>query len=196
MGIAIIGWGSLIWDIECLGPHIAGDWRRTGGPRLPLEFSRISPKRRLSLVLALDPEHGRPLPSSYVLSARTSLDAAIDDLAARERAPRRCIGFLDRRNGEALSRLPEIPALVEAWAAPLGLDAALWTDLDTNFAAETGVPFSLDAGYDYLTRLSGDGLAEAKRYIDFAPMEIKTPLRQRLDDDAWWRSLPAPAVPA
>ncbi len=42
MKIAILGWGSLIWDRRDL--QIAGDWQQ-GGPVLPIEFSRIYPTR-------------------------------------------------------------------------------------------------------------------------------------------------------
>ncbi|SVC10487.1 uncharacterized protein METZ01_LOCUS263341, partial [marine metagenome] len=37
--IAIIGWGSLLWDLDNLTPFVQGDWAINAGPRLPLEFS-------------------------------------------------------------------------------------------------------------------------------------------------------------
>lgn len=42
--IALLGWGSLIWDHDPLFDAQHGDWQ-AGGPPLPLEFSRISAKR-------------------------------------------------------------------------------------------------------------------------------------------------------
>ena len=44
MKIAILGWGSLVWDSRQL-PH-SGEWH-TGGPVLPIEFSRVSKDGRL-----------------------------------------------------------------------------------------------------------------------------------------------------
>jgi hypothetical protein len=48
MKIVILGWGSLIWDPRDL-PH-QEPWL-DDGPKLPLEFSRISKDRRLTLVI-------------------------------------------------------------------------------------------------------------------------------------------------
>lgn len=53
MKIAILGWGSLIWDKRNL--RLAGEWQ-VGGPVLPIEFSRVSGYGRLTLVI--DPLHG------------------------------------------------------------------------------------------------------------------------------------------
>ena len=38
MKIAILAWGSLVWDLRTLA--VDGDFQPTG-PRLPIEFSRI-----------------------------------------------------------------------------------------------------------------------------------------------------------
>jgi hypothetical protein len=38
MNIAIIGYGSLIWDLADLAAHVEGPWRRGAGPHLPVEF--------------------------------------------------------------------------------------------------------------------------------------------------------------
>jgi hypothetical protein len=48
MRIAVIGWGSLIWDPRELDRQ--GRWH-TCGPRLPIEFARISKDVRLTLVI-------------------------------------------------------------------------------------------------------------------------------------------------
>jgi len=67
---AIIGWGSLIWDLDDLGPHVRGAWAMGAGPRLPMEFTRVSPKRRRALVVCLDPRHGVPCATNAIASAR------------------------------------------------------------------------------------------------------------------------------
>jgi hypothetical protein len=85
--IAILGWGSLIWDLDDLAPNVEGPWSMRAGPRLPMEFSRVSPKRLMGLVVALDPLDGVACPTHAIRSRRTRLADAIADLAARERAP-------------------------------------------------------------------------------------------------------------
>lgn len=72
MKIAILGWGSLIWDKRTL--RLAGDWQ-TGGPVLPIEFSRVSGDGRLTLVI--DPLHGVPVTTRFAPSAFTNLNDAI-----------------------------------------------------------------------------------------------------------------------
>ena len=66
----------------------------------------------------------------------------------------------------------------------------MWTDLPQNFESETGQDFSLDTALAYLRTLEGESLLEAKRYIDYAPEATATPLRDKLNNDSWWQSLP------
>lgn len=186
--IAILGWGSLIWDLDDLAPHVAGPWSLRAGPRLPMEFSRISVKRRMGLVVALDAEAGRPCATHAVRSARGDLGAAVADLAARERAPLDRVGWATA-TGLGRGRLPGVRVAVADWCAAAGWDAAVWTDLEPNFEAMTGAPFSVPAGIAYLRGLAGDSLAEAHRYIRNAPATTRTPLRRALARDAWWRDL-------
>ena len=190
--IAILGWGSLLWDLDDLAPHVDGAWRLRAGPRLPVEFSRISPKRRKSLVICLDPAVGVPCATHAIASRRPDLAAARADLARRERAPLRRIGWVDA-DGRGESRLRVVADLVAAWCRAGGWRGAVWTDLDPNFAVETGAAFSVAAGRDYLRGLEGDSLAEAFRYIRNAPPTTRTPLRRALAADPWWRGLRAQA---
>jgi hypothetical protein len=90
--IAVIAWGSLLWDLDDLAPKVRGAWHVARGPRLPFEFSRVSDKRKRALVVVIDHEHGVECSTSFIESTHTDLDAAVDDLAARERAPRERIG--------------------------------------------------------------------------------------------------------
>ncbi len=216
--IAILAYGSLIWDEECLAPHITGGWRLGKGPRLPVEFCRISPKRKKALVLTIDPEQGHEVATSYTLSKRNDLTQAIADLAVRERCDERHIGFCVRN--ERLARRPALPAnhlptISGGWAgargggqsgfsaqaqyaSPLharihawltrheGLDAAIWAALPVNFRAETGRDFDHETAVDYLRSLPKESLAEAWRYITYAPQETDTPLRRHLARHDWW----------
>ena len=52
--IAVIGWGSLIWDLDNLAHLITGDWMMGAGPSLPFEFTRVSPKRKMGLAVCPD----------------------------------------------------------------------------------------------------------------------------------------------
>ena len=106
MRIAILGWGSLIWDLETLAEHVTGEWNMSAGPPLPMEFSRISPKRKMGLVVCLDPIDGVDCPTHVIQSAKNNLDEAISDLAARERAPIERIGSFCTDNQN--SRMPAV----------------------------------------------------------------------------------------
>ena len=83
--IAILGFGSLIWDLDDLAPQVEGPWSMRAGPRLPIEFSLISAKRKMGLALCIDPEAGAPCATHAIRSRRDDLEVAAADLAARER---------------------------------------------------------------------------------------------------------------
>ncbi len=189
MNIAIIGWGSLLWDLELLEPHVHPAWDRGGGPSLPLEFSRVSPKRLRALALIIDPNNGTACRTSLVASRKNKLDAAVADLAERERAPLDRIGFAST-NGAWQSTIPGIERDFEQWLAGSSYDGAVWTDLPANFQDETGSEFTISSAIGYLQTLSGNGLLEAKRYIELAPEESMTGLRQALSTDEWWSAIP------
>jgi hypothetical protein len=187
---AVIGWGSLLWDLDDLAPKVRGPWAMGAGPRLPLEFSRISPKRKRSLVVVIDPDCGAPCPTHAIASLRGDLHAAAADLQARERAQRiEQIGAICVETGFRRSSHPAIAALMAEWCAATGARGAVWTDLPRNFEAETGTPFTIPAGLSYLRGLTGESAAEARRYIDGAPAATVTPLRTRLAAEPWWRRM-------
>jgi hypothetical protein len=185
--VAVLGWGSLLWDLDDLAPKVEGGWLMDAGPRMPLEFSRISPKRLLSLVVVIDPEHGDPCPTHAIPSRRATVAEAAADLAARERTGRDRIGAVCMASG---LRDGAAAGVVADWCAETGAAGAVWTDLPRNFEAETGGPFSVAAGLDYLRGLTGASAAEARRYIDGAPAATDTPLRRALADAPWWRAAP------
>ena len=185
--IAVIGWGSLIWDIEILAPHVRGDWQMEAGPRLPMEFSRVSPKRKLGLAVCLDPAVGVLCKTHVIRSARSGIHAAMEDLRARERAPEGLIGAYHASFQHG--RMPEVVARVRDWCKAGGWDGAVWTDLEPNFEDSTGRIFSVAEGIWYLKTLRGESLEEAFNYIQNAPAQTATPLRAALAKDAWWQGL-------
>jgi len=190
MRTAIIGYGSLIWDLENLAPWVSGGWQRGSGPALPVEFSRISPKRKMGLVLVIDNDLDHDCATSVIQSSRSDLDQAIADLAARERCPENRVGLVSKAD-PAMTRAKsaDVTARVGHWLERSNYDAAIWTDLDANFSEHTGDIFDHARGHSYLRTLQDASLAEAWRYISYAPEETDTPFRRHLATDEWWCSL-------
>lgn len=179
MSIAILGWGSLLWeqapDFDCW----RGAWQ-LDGPVLSLEFSRISKSRSGALTLVVDPEHGTPNRVAWCCSRRHALEPAIDDLRRREGTTTGHIGAVGRSFARVRSRHPPTNEAVLYWTTAHGLDAAIWTDLPSNFGEKTGRPFSVPAAIDYLQSLDPAARERAFEYIRKTPPFIRTPLRGAL----------------
>ena len=106
------------------------------GPLLPIEFCRISSDGRLTL--AIDETFGALCKTYSAPSGLTDLDAAIDNLRAREgMSSARAVGFVETASGRqsrfAAQSHPQAVATIGAWAESLGYDAAIWTALGSNF---------------------------------------------------------------
>jgi hypothetical protein len=177
MRIGIIGWGSLIWDPRELPRE--GVWQ-DGGPRLPVEFSRVSQDCRLTLVI--DYETPDSVETKYVLSPRVDLDQAIEDLRHREGTNKRWIGYVDKKHKSDSGQLyePHRRACndIREWLDRTDFDAVVWTALPSNYRGETGREFSVPTAVDYIQGLPQTSRDQALRYIVNAP--IDTPLRRRL----------------
>ncbi len=156
------------------------------GPSLPLEFSRVSPKRKLSLVVVIDTAAGDACPTHVIDSTRETVAEAVIDLAARERTQPAHIGWVDLDAGTARSSREGVAGAVRAWCETTGIRGAVWTDLDGNFEQATGRPFTVERGIAYLATLEGESLAAAREYINGAPAETDTPLRRALGAEPWW----------
>lgn len=183
---AVIGWGSLIWDLDDLAPKVQGPWQMRTGPRLPMEFARISPKRKMGLALCLDAGLGTPCTTHAIASVRKGLAAVVEDLAARERTVAHHIGGVCLATGQMQGR-DAIAGIVRDWCHAAGWSGAVWTDLTTNYAETRARDFSVEDAVAYLRSLDGESLDEAVRYIHNAPAETDTPLRRRLAADPWWQ---------
>lgn len=171
MKIAILGWGSLIWDQRDL-PTL-GVWQK-GGPVLPIEFSRISSDGRLTLVI--DEKNGVPVKTRYVESGSGTLGKAIEDLRKREGTSKSMIGVASKTINNAKAGSDSI----KAWDAENKWDGVIWTGLPSNFEDIINVPFTVENGLTYLKGLAGEKRAKAWEYIERAPEEVVTPLRQAL----------------
>jgi hypothetical protein len=189
MRIAIIAWGSLIWDPREL--PIDGSWQN-GGPRLPLEFSRVSKDGRLTLVI--DQDHGAVVDTSYAASPRAVLGDAIADLAAREGTTLKRIGFVDSiGSAQGPPEHARACAQVRSWLAATDFAAAIWTALDSNFESTIGRPFTVENAVGYLEALLVSARERALNYFAKSPREVDTPLRRRLVDLGWIEDYRAPA---
>lgn len=181
MRIAILGWGSLIWDPREL-PR-AGTWQ-CGGPTLPIEFSRVSRDCRLTLVI--DYENGCLVATRYMLSPRVDLDDAVTDLLAREGTVKKHIGFVDLKHGRESAQIqPEHTracADIKKWLRRTDFKAGVWTALPSNFKSETGYDFSVAAAVEYLNRLPASAKERAMKYVRNAPEEVDTPVRRKLQE--------------
>ena len=180
MEIALLGWGSLIWNPGAL--HIKGKWT-TGGPVLPIEFSRISDNGRLTLVI--DEKDGVQVPTRYVLNSLDDLELVVTDLKERENTPNRDrIGYIDQLNNTHSARAwklhPNTCKIIRAWAELQKMDAVVWTAIGPRFFEKTGEAFSADAALRYLATLDAETRAVALKYIREAPAEVATPVRNRV----------------
>ena len=132
MKIAILGWGSLIWDQRDL-PTL-GVWQK-GGPVLPIEFSRITSDGRLTLVI--DEKNGVPVKTRYVESGSGTLGQAIEDLRKREGTSKSMIGVASKT-----INIPKSGSdTIKGWADEHKWDAMIWTGLPSNFEDIKNVPF-------------------------------------------------------
>ena len=176
MEIAVIGWGSLIWNPGKL--PLAGDWQ-TNGPKLPIEFARRSDDGRITLVIT---DGCDPVTTLWARLNVPSIEEAVSELAAREKTSRQKIG---RYPAESPSVAP--PQIIE-WARQNGLDGAVWTNLGPRFG-EGDDPPSLDEVLDYLSSLTPPESDLAEEYIRRAPRQIETPYRQAIVNKFGWSSI-------
>lgn len=185
MAIAILGWGSLLWECAPEFDRWHTDWLYDG-PSLKIEFSRVSATRLGALTLVIDNECGTPAVVAWCLTKRSKLEDAICDLRAREGTT------VDKIRNLAIitNAKPPAPASVsdpiEAWARGKNLDAVIWTALTSNFKRETNHAFSVDAAVAYLKRLPPDAKVKAAEYIWRAPEFVKTPLRTAVQVPPWF----------
>jgi len=178
MKVAILGWGSLIWDKRDL--PIVGDWQE-GGPVLRIEFSRISSDGRLTLVI--DERNGVEAKTLYARAESGDLNGAIASLRKRENnPPKERIGFVNLVGNSvrewSRAHHPIACGHIKEWAQKHNWGAVIWTGLISNFAEKFGEPFSAPAAFRYFNGLTGETKARATEYVQNAPPEIDTPFRR------------------
>jgi len=183
--IAVLGWGSLLWDQRPEFDDQHGQWE-PNGPELMLEFSRVSKSRRGALTLVIEPTNGAPCRVAYAWSKRRDPEDAICDLRSREGTTRSNIGYHFADGSRNQSRDSTTLAAIQAWATKSAIDVVVWTDLQSNFQRECGKPFSVQAALAHLQALDASAKAGAVEYLWRAPALVKTALRTALEVEPWF----------
>jgi hypothetical protein len=181
MKIAVLGWGSLLWDPSDL--RLATPFELTG-PNLPIEFCRVSKTRRLTLVI--DETFGTLCKTYAATSAFNNLEEAMENLRVREGMSSAAdVGFVEtasqKRSAAATKRHPQVVETIADWALNAGYAAAIWTALDSYFDNQTAEPFSVNAAMRFLENLEQhdpEAFARALDYIRRAPASTQTPVRE------------------
>ncbi len=186
MKIAILGWGSLLWEVGEQFENQHSAWQYDG-PSLKLEFSRISSSRLGALTLVIDPEHGSMITVAWCLSKRSDPLDAICDLRCREGTILQNIGrvFLGTMRCNHSCDKVSRRAIV-SWARVKQLDVVVWTDLQSNFSDKQHTPFSTQAALSYLRTRSPEAKVKAAEYIWRAPDFVQTSLRATLQQEPWF----------
>lgn len=182
--IAILGWGSLLWDKRPEFDRTHDDWR-LDGPTLPLEFSRVSATRGNALTLVIDTNNGTDCRTAYAMSKRQNPVDTIADLRCREGTIMKRIGqyFADNSGRSKV----DVPGAIVSWAKEKRFDVVVWTALSSNFKQETKREFTVDAAIEHLQGLSPEGKANAATYVWRAPSFVQTKLREALETEPWFQ---------
>jgi hypothetical protein len=183
MNIAVLGWGSLLWDQRNL--RIRSLWN-SDGPTLPIEFARISHKDRLTLVI----QPGASLQAVFwALSEFTDLIEVRKNLQERELISNNemvhSVDSLGNRIGKIEDMILEI---VVNWLKNReDVYAAVWTGLVSNWISIRGRDFSYEDALSYLRQLTKQNRASAaEEYIRKAPASIRTSMRKMIEDEFGW----------
>lgn len=183
--LAILGWGSLLWDDHPEFNRHHGDWK-CDGPEIELEFSRVSQRRRGALTLVIDEKNGCRCRVAYTLSNQRDPEDAICDLRSREGTTRANIGyFVADGSGHQASNSRSLEA-ISAWTKAKRLDVVVWTDLKSNFERVCGTPFSVNAAVAHIQALDTHAKSQAAEYVWRAPKFVDTKLRRALQAQPWF----------
>lgn len=178
MRIAILSFGSLVKNSKGLS---IGKWVHNG-PLLPVEFSRISRNKRLTLVI--NERQGVLNKAWYSISKLDNLDNVIAEVQKREKIEDgylKTIGFIDIQNKNinwhSLEHRTETCKAILAWAEKNKFDAVVWVDLNVRFKDAIGVPYTPYNALNYIKTLTGNDRKRAIYYINSIPPQIKTNFR-------------------
>lgn len=187
MHIAILGWGSLLWDERPEFDDHHAPWE-VDGPELNIEFSRVSKTRGGALTLVIDPTNGAACRVAHARSKRKDPEDAICDLRSREGTTRSNIAFYFADGSRSQSKDQTALAAVKAWAASKAIDVVVWTELPSNFDKVCGRSFTVEHALSHLSMLESQAKSGAAEYVWRAPDFVVTPLRTILQSQSWFKT--------
>ncbi len=176
--VACLGWGSLIWDPREL--PIQRTWFEDG-PFIHVEFARQSNDGRITLVL--EPT-AIPVRSLWAVMDATDIGVARTALRDREGISQKneqsFIGSWSsgQPSPDPIHELPE-------WAKSRGVHHVVWSALPPYFNKSEQTP-TPEQVIQYLSGLTGRQRENAERYIRFAPKQIDTSYRRRIEATLQW----------
>jgi len=189
--VAILGWGSLLWDKRSL--QVSGRWH-PDGPWLPIEFARTSGLKKKDtepyLSLVLDRNAGLIRTYWDVSLFSGHRDDAICDLRKREGCNLSCIGYMPN-DGQSQSSIPGVDGRIREWLGSkrAEIDAVVWTNLRPKL--EERETFTVEDSIGWLDSLrKGNRHNRAQEYIQKAPSQTDTCLRRQVRERFGWTDIP------
>lgn len=173
--IACLGWGSLVWDSREL--PIQRTWFNDG-PFAKLEFVRHSKGDRITLVLE---PNALPVRTLWAVMDSTDLDGAKEALRNREGCSLEDIATWSK--GE---QSPPLIVDLPLWANAHGVHSLIWTALPSKSKGTNGRTPPVEEVIAHLSALTGAVRDTAERYIRFAPRQIDTHYRRRIETVLHW----------
>jgi hypothetical protein len=168
MSIAVIGWGSLIWCPREL--EVDTQWR-ADGPLLPIEFARKSADGRVTLVVT----PGRQLVRTYwAESSFNTVEKAAENLRSREGTASKWIHRFPGR---------DVDGRIAEWAETHPeVTGVIWTGLEPTFPTDELERLVVA----YLNGLHEPWLGRAREYVEYAPEQVVTPVREDIERTLEW----------
>lgn len=188
MKIAILGWGSLLWQPKDLQFDKEIGWLENG-PMLPIEYARISKDGRLTLVITKDVKEVK---TYFAISTYENEEEAVLNLAVREGCGRKQIGSYDKSKS-SFSKEVFFEKNILGWIKNTDIDIVIWTNLGEkwDFKNDDGEVIKIipDERVDYLIKLKNHKRALAEEYIRRTPTQIKTHYRSLIEKELDWKPI-------
>lgn len=181
--IAIIGFDCMVKSPKNLKGSI-GKWE-SGGPALPIEFTRISGDGRLTPVID---KNGTEIKTVFSKFKYDNLNRAILEVAKRQGITNNNkVGYIDLKNslvnGDCYERCPEACQKIAEWAKQKGFSAVVWNGLGRKFKDAIGVTYSPNNAMQYLKSLNRTKKSKAIKYIKSLPKYISTTFREVFNEN-------------
>lgn len=196
MKIAILAWGSLIWDPRNLmiDKTLGNNGWFNKGPMLPIEFARISQDGRLTLVIVSGKDE---IQTMYSISEYEDLNMAILDLSIREGCSTTLIGNYTKQNSIISPSEFQFRQSIQTWIDRFkDIEAVIWTNLPKKLCYTDEKNKKIDVQEDriieYLRGLSPEKQNKAEEYIRKSPSMVLTPVRRAIEDGLGWTQILTP----